>query len=56
MLVTIPHGDIIQEAISIVLRGKQVCIKGHGCRYKVKVLAVFGLDCWTRQEKGNLKE
>jgi len=49
----IPHGDVIQRSVwHSVLRGKEWCIKGCNCGREVKVLTVFGLDHWTRQEKG----
>ena len=50
MPATIPHGDVIQEAIGIVLRGKRVCIEGRGCGREVKALTVFCLDRWTRRK------
>ena len=51
---TIPHGDVIQEAIGIVLRGKRVCIEGRDCEREVKASTAFGLDRWTRR-KGKSK-
>jgi len=41
---TIPHGDVIWEMISIVLRGKQVCIKGHDHVHKCYVLGFVGIS------------